>query len=231
MATNARHYPQPTEDALSLLTVKRPERYPRGQIIYSEFQPPKHLHLVICGKVKVLHRPRERRPVLIDIYGPDEVFGECALLDMDHCSEEAAALENTEVMKWTSSEIADLIASRPKLGVALLQTMTRRALDCGIRLRNTLGEKTGERLLLSLVGLSERLGTPGVAGWVRIAPLSHQILAQYNGTSREIVTHYMNRFRRQGLLEYSRKEIVLREAAFEIAVNSRRAAPQTSAGH
>jgi CRP/FNR family transcriptional regulator, cyclic AMP receptor protein len=231
VATNARRYPRATEDVLSLLTAKSTEKYPKGQIIYSEFQPPKHLHLVISGTVKVAHHPRERRPVLIDAYGPDEFFGECALLNMEQSSEEATALENTEVMKWTRSEIEDLIGSRPQLAVALLQTMARRAIDFSVRLQNTLSEKTGERILHSLVRLSERLGTPGVAGSVRMAPLSHQLLAQYTGTSREIVTQHMNRFRRQGLLEYSRKGIVLNEAALEMAANSQRGTLQASGGH
>jgi len=34
-------------------------------------------------------------------------------------------------------------------------------------------------------------------GSVRMVPFTHQMLAQYVGTSREIVTHYMNQFRRQ----------------------------------
>ena len=34
------------------------------------------------------------------------------------------------------------------------------------------------------------------------------------GTSREIATHYMNQFRRQGYLKYSRNEIILYRDAF-----------------
>jgi CRP/FNR family transcriptional regulator, cyclic AMP receptor protein len=231
MAKNARRYPRATEDVLSLLTAKSTEKYPRGQIIYSAFQPSKYLHLMIDGRVKVAHHPRERRPVLIDVYGPDEFFGECALLNMEQSSEEATALENTELMKWTRSEIEDLIGSRPQLGVALLQAMTRRAIDFSVRMVNTLGEKTGERILHSLVRLSERLGAPGVADSVRMAPLSHQLLAQYTGTSREIVTQHMNRFRRQGLLQYSRKEIVLNKAAFEMTPESERDSLQALGVH
>jgi CRP/FNR family cyclic AMP-dependent transcriptional regulator len=37
----------------------------------------------------------------------------------------------------------------------------------------------------------------------------HQLLSEYVGTSREIVTYYLNQFRRQGFLKYSRKGIVL----------------------
>jgi CRP/FNR family cyclic AMP-dependent transcriptional regulator len=40
-------------------------------------------------------------------------------------------------------------------------------------------------------------------------PLTHELVAQFVGTSREIVTHYMNQFRRQGYLQYSRQRIIL----------------------
>ena len=46
-------------------------------------------------------------------------------------------------------------------------------------------------------------------GSVHMAPFTHELLSQYVGTSREIVTHYMNQFRRQGYLRYSRKGILL----------------------
>ena len=46
-------------------------------------------------------------------------------------------------------------------------------------------------------------------------PFTHELLSQYVGTSREIVTHYMNQFRRQGYLRYSRKGILLHRDAHE----------------
>jgi len=44
-------------------------------------------------------------------------------------------------------------------------------------------------------------------------PLTHELLSQYVGTSREIVTHYMNQFRRQGYLRYSRNAIFVHRDA------------------
>jgi CRP/FNR family transcriptional regulator, cyclic AMP receptor protein len=40
-------------------------------------------------------------------------------------------------------------------------------------------------------------------------PLTHEMLSQYVGTSREIITHHMTQFRRLGYLRYSRKEVVI----------------------
>jgi CRP-like cAMP-binding protein len=42
-----------------------------------------------------------------------------------------------------------------------------------------------------------------------MGPLTHELLSQYIGTSREIVTLRMKQFRRRGYLQYSRKGIIL----------------------
>ena len=51
--------------------------------------------------------------------------------------------------------------------------------------------------------------------WLQTIPFTHVLLSQYVGTSREIVTHYMNQFRRQGYLRYSRKGILLHRDALK----------------
>jgi CRP/FNR family transcriptional regulator, cyclic AMP receptor protein len=76
-------------------------------------------------------------------------------------------------------------------------------------------DNIARRLARSLIRFSERLGTTEQDGSVRLAPFTHELLSQYVGTSREIVTHYMNQFRRQGYLRYSRKGIVLYRDAFK----------------
>jgi CRP-like cAMP-binding protein len=57
-----------------------------------------------------------------------------------------------------------------------------------------------------------------------MVPFTHELLSQYVGTSREIVTHYMNQFRRQGYIRYSRKGILLYRDAFKDWLRQARAA-------
>jgi CRP-like cAMP-binding protein len=61
--------------------------------------------------------------------------------------------------------------------------------------------------MLALVQLAGELGSPMADGSSRVASLTHHTIAEYVGTSREIVTFQMNRLRRMGLLRYSRKYI------------------------
>ena len=60
---------------------------------------------------------------------------------------------------------------------------------------------------MSMLTFAHRLGTEGPDGAARIPPFTHQLLSEYIGTSREIVTFQMNQLRQQGFLRYSRKGI------------------------
>jgi len=118
-------------------------------------------------------------------------------------------LENAKLMAWSTTEIDDIIMKRPRLAVALLQILAQRTMDFTYRIESFSVDNIARRLARTLIRFSERLGTQEEDGSVRMVPFTHELLSQYVGTSREIVTHYMNQFRRQGYLRYSRKGIIL----------------------
>src|SRR5712692_9275763 len=197
------------EDPLAHLPCSSIMEFRKGQVIYNQDQPPTSIYLVIDGKVKVSRLADDGHQVIVDIYQPDEFFGESAFLNLPHRSEQATAMENCKLMTWTASEIEDIVVKRPRLAVALLQILVQRTIDFGHRIESFSVDNIARRLARSLIRFSERLGTPEDDGSTRMVPFTHELLSQYVGTSREIVTHYMNLFRRQGFLRYSRKGIIL----------------------
>jgi len=206
---------KPLEDPLAHLPCSSILEYRRGQMIYDQQQPCIAIYLVIDGKVKVSRLAEDGHQVVVDIYHPDEFFGESAFLNLPNRPEQATALESTRLMTWTASEIEDIIVKRPRLAVALLQILVQRTIDFTHRIESFSVDNIARRLARSLIRFSERLGVAEEDGAVRMTPFTHELLSQYVGTSREIVTHYMNQFRRQGYLRYSRKGIVLYRDAFE----------------
>ena len=50
-------------------------------------------------------------------------------------------------------------------------------------------------------------------------PFTHEQLSRYVGTSREIISHHMGHFRRQGYVSYSRRGIVLYRDAMKASIN------------
>jgi CRP/FNR family cyclic AMP-dependent transcriptional regulator len=210
-----RPQPRQLEDPLAHLPCSIIVEYRKGDAIYNQQMPPANLHLVIDGKVKVCRLAEDGRQVVVDIYQPDEFFGESAFVGEAHHSELAVALEDTRVMSWTIVEIEDISARRPKLAIALVQLLVQRSMEFGSRIESFSVDNIARRLARALLRFSERLGQPGANGGVQMIPFTHELLSQYVGTSREIVTQYMNQFRRQGFLRYSRRGIMLDRDALQ----------------
>jgi CRP/FNR family transcriptional regulator, cyclic AMP receptor protein len=194
------------EDALMYLPRKGVTDYRRGQIIYMENQPSRELHLVVRGRVKVAIPLDDGAQTLIDIFIPDDFFGESALLlgEARH-TERAIALDNVGLMSWATSEIEEQVEREPRLGIALMQMLVKRALDFEDRLQNFALDKTPERVVRAVLRFAERTGTRSEDGSLQVPPLTHQLISEYVGTSREIVTFHMNQLRQKGFLLYSRR--------------------------
>jgi CRP-like cAMP-binding protein len=196
------------EDALAYLRCSTISVFRKGRVIFGPDQPSTSLYLIIDGRVRVSRLTENGMEVLLDIYLPDEFFGESVFVAA-HRVEKAVALEDTQVMTWGAADIEDTIQRQPRLGLALMQMIVLRTLAFQHRIESLSADSVACRLARSLIRFSERLGHPQEDGSVLMAPLTHGLLAQYVGTSREIVTLYMTQFRRKGFLQYSRKGIVL----------------------
>ena len=195
------------EDALMYLPRKGVTDYRRGQVIFDENLPSKGLHLVVQGRVKVAMPLEDGSQTVVDIFTTDDFFGESSLLGAGYSVERAAALDNVTLMSWTSSEIEEQVERQPRLGIALLQMLIKRSLDFEERIQSFALDKTPERVVRSLLRFAARLGSGAEDGSIRIPALTHQVISEYVGTSREIVTFQMNYLRQKGLLRYSRKGI------------------------
>src|ERR1700684_1310625 len=122
------------EDPLAHLPCSTIVEYRKGQTIYGQDQPSTSIYLVIDGKVKVCRMADDGRQVVVDIYQPDEFFGESAFLGLPQRTEISVALENTKVMTWTTAEIEEIATRRPRLAIALLQLLVQRSMDFGSRI-------------------------------------------------------------------------------------------------
>ena len=197
------------EDVLAYLPMSRVREYGSGQVIYGPEDPSNCIYLVVSGKVMLFQSAVDGTGVLLDIVRPDEVFGESAFLDSRSRRERAIAAEKSKVMAWAVTDMEKLVSDRPRLAVALLQILAQRNAQSAQRIESFAMDSIEQRLARSLLHFSERLGTLEEDGAERMMPLTHALLSQYVGTSREIVTHYMCRFRKQGHVRYSRAGIVL----------------------
>ena len=214
--------PRRTEDVLAHLPVSSTTEYGKGQAIYGPDNLSDSIYLVVTGKVGISQIAEDGSEVLLEIVRPEELFGESAFLAAPRRSERATAIEKARLMTWAISDMEELVTRRPRLAVALLQIFAQRNAEFTRRIESFAVDSIERRLARSLLRFSERLGTVEEDGSVRMMPFTHALLSQYVGTSREIVTHYMNQFRKQGYMNYSRQGIFLYRDTFKTMLDSTR---------
>jgi CRP-like cAMP-binding protein len=196
-------------DPLEYLPSSKVVFYKKNQIIYSQHDSATGVYLVIDGRVRVSRNTYGGNRLLVDIYRNDEFFGESVFAGQLNRTEFAVAHENASVMAWTVDEIQEIAARRHQLAIGLLQVIVRRSVLLNDQIESFATETIERRLARALIRFSERFGEQTDGGEVSMMALSHQLLSEYIGTSREIVTQLFNKFRRRGHLEYSRKGILL----------------------
>jgi CRP-like cAMP-binding protein len=162
---------------------------------------------VILGRVKITTTADDGGQTVGRIVRTEGLFGESSLIGPVPRSETAVALDNASLMSWSRTEIEQQVEREPHLGIALSQYLVRECLELQDRIESMAVHKTPERVTLALLQLATDLGSPMPDGSLRVASLTHNTIAEFVGTSREIVTFQMNRLRRLGLVRYSRKHI------------------------
>lgn len=205
------------EDPLTYLPRKPVQEYAKGRVIYSLEQPSDKLYLVVLGRVKVSTKSEDGIETVSRIVSPEGLFGEAVLVGgrRQGAPETAIAMDAATLMWWTRMEIEDQIEREPHLGIALSQYLVRQCIELQERIESMAIHKTPERVILALAQLARSLGTPLPDGSTRLASLTHHTIAEYVGTSREIVTFQMNRLRRLGLVRYTRRYIDIYVNALE----------------
>jgi CRP/FNR family transcriptional regulator, cyclic AMP receptor protein len=196
------------EDPLSHLPCSTILSFRKKQMIFTQGERSTSIYLVISGKVKVCRVSEGQSEVLLDIRQADEFFGESALIGQPH-ADTAVALEDTQIMSWTTGELERIAGERPKLAIALMQLVVQRSAEFGSRIESFATDSIQRRLARALLRFSDRFGNHGGDGAVHMMPVTHELLSTYLGTSREITTQFLNQFRREGYVRYSRREMVV----------------------
>jgi CRP/FNR family transcriptional regulator, cyclic AMP receptor protein len=218
------------EDPLTYLPRKPIQGLGKGRVVYGPRNPPISLYVVIFGRVKITTTAPDGCQTIGRIVCAEGLFGESSLVGGGLSSESAVALDDVNLMSWTREEIEQYVEREPRLGVALAQYFMRRCLELEERIESMAVYKIPERILLALAQLADTLGVATSDGAIRIDSLTHQAVAEYVGTSREIITFQMNRLRREGIIRYSRRYIDVLPQALPEWVRHRRAAIAVTTG-
>jgi CRP-like cAMP-binding protein len=182
-------------------TQKTTREYQDQQIIYSQGDPADAMFQIQNGNVKLVVASPRGKQAVIAILGPGDVFGEGCLANRSRRMSTASAIQLSTIACVKKGTLAHLIQHEPafaKIFISfLLSRMVRVEEDFVDRLFN-FSEKRLARILLLLTHFGKE-GRDGAA----FPRINQEQLAQMVGTTRSRVSHFMNKFRKLGFVDYN----------------------------
>jgi CRP-like cAMP-binding protein len=186
--------------------------------LFSQGDRADSVFFVETGKVKVSVVSAEGREAIIALYGPLSFVGEGALVGQSLRVSTATVLEESTIFRIERRAMNRAIQDQPDLAEKFVAALLARNIDLEEDLCDQLFNNSEKRLARVLLKLT-RLRDHDVATDSRIPLMSHEALAEMVGTTRSRVTHFMNKFRSMGLIDYNGELVVRTELLTDLVLH------------
>jgi len=176
--------------------------YRNNQIVYAQGSPADSVFYIQKGKAKVTVTSEQGKEAVVAVLEPGDFFGEGCLNNQTLRMATVVALTECVIVRMEKGNITRVIHEEPafaELFIAhLLHRNSRVEADLVDQLFNS-SEKRLARTLLLLANFGKEKSEPEPI----LAKISQETLAEMIGTTRSRVSHFMNKFRKLGLIDYN----------------------------
>lgn len=202
----------PPDTCDALLSLATLERLPRRHAIITQGEPARSLVLIGSGRVKV-ERLRGERAVSLGHRGPGHMIGETALGGAPAATESVSVVDDVEALAVPIAPLRQRLIADAPLRAAVASAIVRQHRELEQRLMGLLLHGVEARLAAFLLDAGSRWGRPHPDGELVTAPFTHAEIALLIGSTRETVTLVLGKLKREGVLGFDRRRVVIRDRA------------------
>jgi CRP/FNR family transcriptional regulator, cyclic AMP receptor protein len=204
---DAKQLSLPNTSSRDLLVSGGPERYTKkyrkDESIYVQGEMADTVFFIQEGRVKLTVMSEQRKLAVVGILHEGQFFGEGCLRGQAVRTATSVALCPCRITSLTKAAILSAIRDQPEFGKLFMDHLLSRngriEEDIIDQLFNS-SEKRLARLLLLLANYGKENSPPIVP-----VDITQETLAEMIGTTRSRVSHFMNNFRKLGLIDYNGK--------------------------
>ena len=201
-----------------ILEGKRVLNIQKGEKIFSQGDRADALFFIRSGKVKITVISAAGKEAVIAMLSPQNFLGEGALVGQSLRISTATALEPSILYRIDKAAMARALHEQADLAEKFIAALLTRNIDLEEDLCDQLFNHSEKRLARVLLKLA-RLRDHDIAPDAKIPILSHEILAEMVGTTRSRITHFMNKFRTMGLIDYNGELTVRTELLTDVVLH------------
>jgi CRP/FNR family cyclic AMP-dependent transcriptional regulator len=176
-------------------------KFQKDQVVFSQGEAADSVFYIQKGKVKITVVSKQGKEAIVAILGRGDFCGEGCLAGQPRRIATIKAMTECVMMRLDKTAMIRVLRDEPVFSEMFVSHLLARNIRVEADLIDQLfnsSEQRLARLLLLLVNFGKE-GTPEPI----IPKISQETLAEMVGTTRSRVSHFMNKFRRLGFIDYS----------------------------
>jgi CRP/FNR family transcriptional regulator, cyclic AMP receptor protein len=176
------------------------KKFQEEEIVFAQGDPAKYVMYIQEGGVKLTVVNEPGKEAVVAILGPGDFFGEGCLADQSICMATATAVAPTDVLVIEKDEMIRVLHEEHEFSDRFITYMLARNIRAEEDLIDQLFNSSEKRLARALLLLAHH-GNQDKAQKV-LPKVSQEMLAEMIGSTRPRVNFFMNKFRKQGFIQY-----------------------------
>jgi CRP/FNR family cyclic AMP-dependent transcriptional regulator len=176
-------------------------KYAKGQAVFAQGDPADSVFYIREGRVKISVISEQGKEAVVAFLKAGDFIGEGCLTGRTRRVSTARALEDSVITRMDKATMMRVLREEPNFSERFTAYLLARTVRVEEDLVDQLFNSSEKRLARALLLLAN-FGQDGKHQPV-IAKVSQETLADMIGTTRSRVSHFMNRFRELGYIEYN----------------------------
>ncbi len=195
---------------LPLLQHSRERQISRGEFVFHQGTPARHLYLLVDGSVRLTQVTGKGQVVAMRVFAPGSLFGMLAVLGKGTFPGSTQGVKDSVVLEIPGSAFRDLIHNQAEVGDYVIEQLVNQLHAAHDRIREQCSEAVEQRIARCIMKLCERFGQQNGIGLLIDIPLTRQDIAELVGTRLETVSRTIRRWEQANIVECKREQICLR---------------------
>lgn len=188
--------------------------YKKGQVLFMEGDPRERLYFLVKGIVKVEKVNDEATLAYTDYIRPKMMFPYCGLFFDRTYRVTVTAFTDIEIFYIHTDCFEEMIRRNNPQLLHVIDVLSHIILQHEQRLQELTAVHASERIMYSIRHLMEEFGVKEGRNIIIDFPMTTTDISKLSGTSRETVSHVINQLKKDEVLSYTCKKMVIHKQDF-----------------
>lgn len=189
------------------------DRFEPDQIVFREGEASSTCYVIRSGHACAMREHADGRVITLARFGPDDIFGELAMLDNSQRSATVQAMDELEVIAILGPDMRRLLDDYPGIAVKLIVALGRKLRETNERVAGLSFQTVQSRVARVLSQLAQAARSEGAADNDVLITSTQAELARLAGSSRESASRFLAVLERAGIITQGRGRLTVHDPA------------------